>query len=160
VAPSAFVDDSAQVIGDVEIGEDSSVWMNVVLRGDVNQIRVGLRTNIQDGSVVHVMRDTHPTLVGDEVTVGHTAILHGCVVEDRCLIGMGAIVLNGVTVGTGSIIAAGTLVVEGTTIPPGSMVMGNPGRVRRATTYDEASSIRRYAENYVGYKREFQGESR
>ncbi len=156
VAPTAFVDDSAQVIGDVEIGEDSSVWMNVVIRGDVNRIRVGERTNIQDGSVIHVMRDTHPTLIGDEVTVGHGAILHGCVIEDRCLIGMGAIVLNGAVVGTGSIVAAGTLIVEGTTIPPGSMVMGSPGRVRRKTSDEEASSIRHYADNYVTYKREFQ----
>ena len=159
MAPTAFVDDSAQVIGDVEIGEDSSVWMNVVIRGDINRIRLGARTNIQDGSVVHVMRDTHPTLIGDEVTVGHGAILHGCVVEDRCLIGMGAIVLNGVVVGTGSIIAAGTLVAEGTTIPPGSLVMGSPGRVRRTTTDEEAVSIRRYAEHYVSYKREFQADS-
>ncbi len=155
VAATAFVDDSAQVIGDVEIGEDSSVWMNVVIRGDVNRIRVGARTNIQDGSVVHVMRGTHPTLIGDEVTVGHAAVLHGCVVEDRCVVGMGAIVLNGAVVGTGSIIAAGTLVVEGMAIPPGSLVMGSPGHVRRATTNAETVSIRRYAENYVGYKGEY-----
>ena len=147
------------MIGDVEIGDDSSVWMNVVIRGDVTRIQVGARTNIQDGSVVHGMRDTPPTLIGDEVTVGHAAILHGCVVEDRCLIGMGAIVLNGAVVGTGSIIAAGTLVAEGTAISPGSLVMGSPGRVRRATTDEEALSIRRYAENYVSYKREFQAHS-
>ena len=156
VAPSAFVDESAQVIGDVEIGDDSSVWMNVVLRGDVNWIRIGDRTNIQDGSVLHGMSGTHPTRLGDEVTVGHGAILHGCVVEDRCLIGIGAIVLNGAVVGSGSIVAAGTLVAEGTAIPPGSLVMGSPGRVRRATSADEAASIRRYADNYVAYKREFQ----
>lgn len=156
MASSAFVDDSAQVIGDVEIGEDSSVWMNAVLRGDVNRIRIGDRTNIQDGSVLHGMRGTHATLIGDEVTVGHGAILHGCVVEDRCLIGMGAIVLNGVVVGAGSIVAAGALVAEGTAVPPGSLVMGSPGRVRRATTGDETASIRRYADHYVAYKREFQ----
>ena len=155
----AFVDDSAQVIGDVEIGDDSGVWMNAVLRGDVNRIRLGSRTNIQDGTIVHGMRETHPTMVGDEVTVGHAAILHGCVIEDRCLIGMGAIVLNGAVVGTGSIVAAGTLIVEGMVIPAGSLVMGNPGRVRRATSDDEVTSIRRYAENYVGYKRDFQGQS-
>ena len=160
VAPTAFVDDSAQVIGDVEIGEDSSVWMNAVIRGDVNRIRVGARTNIQDGSIVHAMRDTHPTLIGDEVTVGHAAVLHGCVVADRCVIGIGAIVLNGAVVGTGSIVAAGTLVVEGTAIPPGSLVMGSPGHVRRAITSEETVSIQRYAENYVGYKREFQAHSR
>lgn len=156
VASSAFVDDSAQVIGDVEIGEDSSVWMNAVLRGDVNRIRVGDRTNIQDASVLHGMRDTHETLVGDEVTVGHGAILHGCTVEDRCLIGMGAIVLNGAVVGAGSIVAAGSLVAEGAAVPPGSLVMGSPGRVRRATTADEAASILGYADRYVAYKREFQ----
>ena len=156
VASSAFVDESAQVIGDVEIGEDSSVWMNAVLRGDVNRIRIGDRTNIQDASVLHGMGETHATLLGDEVTVGHGAILHGCVVEDRCLIGMGAIVLNGAVVGAGSIVAAGTLVAEGTAIPPGSLVMGSPGRVRRATTGDEAASIRRYADHYVAYKRDFQ----
>ncbi len=159
VASSAFVDESAQVIGDVEIGEDSSVWMNVVLRGDVNWIRVGDRTNIQDGSVLHGMRGTHPTRLGDDVTVGHGAILHGCVVEDRCLIGMGAIVLNGAVVGAGSIVAAGTLVAEGTAIPPGSLVMGSPGKVRRPTTAGESASIRRYADNYVAYKREFQTDS-
>ena len=156
VASSAFVDHSAQVIGDVEIGEDSSVWMNAVLRGDVNRIRIGDRTNIQDGSVLHGMRGKHATLIGDEVTVGHAAILHGCVVEDRCLIGMGAIVLNGAVVGAGSIVAAGALVPEGTAVPPGSLVMGSPGRVRRATTGGEAASIRRYADHYVAYKRDFQ----
>ena len=160
VAPSAFVGESAQVIGDVEIGEDSSIWMTVVIRGDVNRIRVGARTNIQDGCVVHVQRETHPTLVGDEVTVGHGALLHGCIIEHRCLIGMGAIVLNGAVVGTGSIVAAGTLVVEGTAVPPGSLVMGNPGRVRRQTTDDEIASIKQYAENYVGYKCEFEAGAR
>ena len=155
VASSAFVDESAQVIGDVEIGEDSSVWMNAVLRGDVNRIRVGDRTNIQDAGVLHGMRGTHETLVGDEVTVGHGAILHGCTVEDRCLVGMGAIVLNGAVVGAGSIVAAGALVAEGTVIPPGSLVMGSPGRVRRATTAEEAASIRGYADRYVAYQREF-----
>lgn len=156
MASTAFVDESAQVIGDVEIGDDSSIWMNVVLRGDVHWIRIGARTNVQDGCVLHGMRETHPTRLGDEVTVGHGALLHGCTIEDRCLIGMGAIVLNGATVGTGSIIAAGTLVAEGTEIPPRSLVMGSPGRVRRATTDDDAASIRRYAENYVGYKRDYQ----
>jgi len=156
VAPTAFVDESAQVIGDVEIGEDSSVWMNAVLRGDVNRIRIGDRANVQDGCVLHGTNGRYATLLGDEVTVGHGAILHGCIIEDRCLIGMGAIVLNGVRVGTGSIIAAGTLVTEGIEIPAGSLVMGNPGRVRRSITDAEAVSIKRYAEKYVGYKRDFQ----
>ncbi len=129
--------------------------MNVVVRGDVNHIRIGRRTNIQDGSVVHVMSDTHPTTLGDEVTVGHGALLHGCVIENRCLISMGAIVLNGAVVGTESIVAAGALVVEGTTILPRSLVMGSPARVRRALTDDEVLSIRRYADNYVDYRREY-----
>src|SRR5262252_5768186 len=111
VHPTAFVDDSAQVIGDVEIGEESSVWMSAVLRGDVHWIRVGRRTNIQDGTIVHVMNGTHPTAIGDEVTIGHGAIIHGCTIDNLCLIGMGAIVLNGARIGSGSIVAAGTLVV-------------------------------------------------
>ena len=155
VDATAFVDHSAQVIGDVEIEQESSVWMNVVLRGDVNSIRIGARTNIQDGTIVHGMRDTYSTVVGYEVTVGHGAILHGCTIEDRCLIGMGAILLNGVEVGTGSIIAAGSLVVEGTKIPSGSLVMGNPGRVRRVVNKGEAMSIQRYAANYVDYRCDF-----
>ncbi len=129
--------------------------MNVVVRGDVNHIRIGRRTNIQDGSVVHVMSDTHPTTLGDEVTVGHGALLHGCVIENRCLISMGAIVLNGAVVGTESIVAAGAMVVEGATILPRSLVMGSPARVRRALTDDEVLSIRRYADNYVDYRREY-----
>ena len=156
VAESAFVDESAQVIGDVEIGAESSVWMNVVLRGDVHWIKIGARTHIQDGCVLLGMKNLHFTQLGDDVTVGHGAILHGCRIEDRCLIGMGAIVLNGAVVGSGSIIAAGTLVAEGTEIPPRSLVMGSPGKVRRQTTDEEDASILRYAENYIGYKRDIQ----
>jgi carbonic anhydrase/acetyltransferase-like protein (isoleucine patch superfamily) len=155
VAVTAFVDDSAQVIGDVTIGDDSSIWMTAVLRGDVNWITVGRRSNVQDGSVLHGMTGTHPTSLGDEVTVGHAAVLHGCVVEDRCLIGMGAIVLNGVTVGAESIVAAGTLVSEGTTIPSRSLVIGRPGRVHRSLTDEDVASIQRYADNYVRYKNEY-----
>src|SRR5688572_6621170 len=111
VDPSAYVDTSAQVIGDVHIGAESSVWMNVVIRGDVNSVRIGTRSNIQDLSIVHVMREpSHPTVIGDDVTVGHHVVLHGCTIEDRCLIGMGAILLNGCRIGSGSIIAAGTLI--------------------------------------------------
>src|SRR5512135_3158592 len=122
IHPSAYVDETAQVIGDVELGEASSLWMNVVVRGDVNWIRIGRRTNIQDGTIVHVMRDTHPTTVGNEVTVGHGVILHGCTVADRCLVGMRAVVLNGAEVGEDCIVAAGTLIPENTVIPPGSLV--------------------------------------
>ena len=159
VHPSAFVDTSAQVIGDVHLGPESSVWMNVVVRGDVHYIRIGARTNIQDLTMVHVMRDTNPTVIGDNVTIGHSAVVHGCTVEDRCLIGMGAILLNGCVIGTGSIVAAGTLVPEGMVVPPGSMVMGLPGKVRRALTPDEDASIKWYADNYVRYRLEFQAES-
>ena len=158
IHPSAFVDASAQVIGDVHLGADSSIWMNVVVRGDVNSIRIGARTNIQDLTLVHVMRDTHPTVFGDEVTVGHSAVVHGCTIEDRCLIGMGAILLNGCRIGSGSIVAAGTLVPEGFAVPPGSMVMGLPGKVRRRLTPEEDASITWYADNYVRYRLDFQTE--
>jgi len=158
VDPSAFVDTSAQIIGDVHLGAESSVWMNVVVRGDVNAIRIGARTNIQDLTLVHVMRDTHPAIIGDDVTVGHSAVVHGCTIEDRCLIGMGAILLNGCLIGTGSIVAAGTLVPEGFVVPPGSMVMGLPGKVRRGLTPEEDASIQWYADNYVRYRLDFQVE--
>lgn len=156
VPASAFVDASAQVIGDVIIGEEGSVWMNAVVRGDVNHVRIGVRTNLQDGTVVHVMHEpSHPTIVGDEVTVGHGAILHGCTVEDRCLIGMGAILLNGVRVGQGSIVAAGTLLPEGFEVPPRSMVTGSPGRVRRQVADDEYAGIVQSAAHYVTYRLEY-----
>ena len=155
VHPTAFVDQSAQIIGDVEIGEESSIWMHVVMRGDVNHIRLGRRSNVQDGTVVHVMHDTHPTRIGDEVTVGHGAIVHGCTVGDRVLIGMGVIVLNGAVIGEDSIVAAGTLVTEGMRIAPRSLVMGSPGTVRRPLTDGEVASIRGYADNYVRYKRDY-----
>ena len=158
IDPSAFVDVSAQVIGDVHVGAESSVWMNVVVRGDVNHIRIGARTNIQDLTLVHVMRETHPTMIGDDVTIGHSAVIHGCTIEDRCLIGMGAILLNGCRIGTGSIVAAGTLVPEEMIIPPGSMVMGVPAKVRRSLTAEEDASIRRYANRYVLYRLDFQAD--
>lgn len=155
IAPSAYVDETAQVIGDVELGEESSLWMNVVVRGDVNWIRIGRRTNIQDGTIVHVMRDTHPTTVGNEVTVGHGVILHGCTVADRCLIGMRAVLLNGAEVGEDCIVAAGTLLPEDASIPPRSLVMGTPGKVRRELTPDEVASIKDYADRYVGYRLDY-----
>ena len=147
-----YVDASAQVIGDVEFGEHASVWMNAVVRGDVNTIRIGSRTNIQDNCVVHVDHDDHPTVVGDDVTVGHSVTLHGCHVADRCLIGMGAVILNGAQIGSESIVAAGTLVPEGAEIPPGSLVMGTPGKVRRAVTDEERASFSESARGYVEYK--------
>jgi len=156
VHPTAFVDASAQVIGDVEIGSDSSVWMQVVVRGDVNFIRIGRRSNVQDGSVVHVMHETHPTIIGDDVTIGHGAIVHGCTIGDRVLVGMGAIILNGAVIHEESIVAAGTLVPERTVIPARSLVMGSPGKVRRVLGDADVVSIREYAENYVRLKGDYQ----
>ena len=155
VHATAYVDDSAQVIGDVEIGEESSVWMNVVIRGDVHRIRIGRRSNIQDGSVVHVMRNTHPTTIGDDVTVGHAAIVHGCTLADRILVGMGAILLNGANVGSDTIIAAGSLITERTTIPPRSLVMGRPASVKRTLTVEEVSSILEYSKRYIEYRLDY-----
>ena len=152
---TVFVDQSAQVIGHVTIGPASSIWMQCVVRGDVHRIRIGTRTNIQDGTIVHVMRGTHPTTIGDEVTIGHGAVIHGCTIEDRCLIGMGAIILNGAVIGSDTIVAAGTLVTEGCVIPARSLVMGSPGKVRRPLTDDEVASILDYAERYVGYRLDY-----
>ena len=155
VHDSAYVDARAQVVGDVEIGAESSVWMNAVIRGDVHCIRMGDRTNLQDGTVVHVMRGTHPTTIGNDVTIGHAALVHGCTLGDRILIGMGAILLNGVDVGADSIIAAGTLLTEESKIPPRSLVMGSPGKVKRTLTDIEVASILDYSERYVGYRLEY-----
>ena len=129
------------MIGDVEIGEESSIWMCAVLRGDVHAIRVGRRTNIQDGTIVHVMTGTHPTTIGDHVTVGHGAIVHGCTIESQCLVGMGAILLDGAHIGAGSVVAAGTLIVENVRVPPKSLVMGSPGKVKRLLTQAEVAGI-------------------
>jgi len=152
---SVYIDPSAQVIGDVEIGEESSIWMNAVVRGDVHWIRVGRRSNIQDGTIVHVMNGTHPTRIGDDVTIGHAAVVHGSTLADRILIGMGAILLNGVSVGADCIVAAGTLLPERTQIPPRSLVMGSPGKVKRPLTDEEVASILVYAERYVGYRLDY-----
>lgn len=152
IAATAYIDAQAVVIGDVTIGEHSSLWPCVVARGDVHFIRIGARTNVQDGSVLHVMKDEHPLILGDSVTIGHGCVLHGCTIESRCLIGMGSIVLNGAKIGAGSIVAAGTLVPEGTVVPPGSLFMGHPGKFRRALTAEDQESIDRYAARYVEYK--------
>jgi carbonic anhydrase/acetyltransferase-like protein (isoleucine patch superfamily) len=156
VHATAYIDESAQVIGDVEIGAESSVWPAVVIRGDVNRVRIGRRSNVQDGTVVHVMKDTHATVIGDNVTIGHAAVVHGCTIDDQCLIGMGAILLNGVHVGAGSIVAAGTLLVEGAQVPPRSLVMGSPGKVKRALTDGEVADIQQYADRYVSYRLDYQ----
>jgi carbonic anhydrase/acetyltransferase-like protein (isoleucine patch superfamily) len=155
VHPTAFVDASAQVIGDVAIGAESSIWMPVVIRGDVNAIRIGQRSNVQDGTVVHVQRAQHPTIVGDDVTIGHGAMVHGCTIADRVLVGIGAIVLNGARIGEDSIVAAGSLVTEGAVVPTRSLVMGQPATVRRTLTDAEVRSVLTYAENYVRYRLEY-----
>jgi carbonic anhydrase/acetyltransferase-like protein (isoleucine patch superfamily) len=146
------------VIGDVVVGEDSSLWPLCVVRGDVNYIRIGARTNIQDGSVLHVMKDEYPLILGDDITVGHSVTLHGCTIESRCLIGMRAIILNGVVVGEGSIIAAGTLLTERTVIPPRSLVVGSPGKIKRQLTAIDQATIDRYAHRYVEYKETYRKE--
>lgn len=158
VAQSAYIDPSAQVIGDVEIGERSSVWCHTAVRGDVNRIRIGAETNIQDGSVLHGELDLYPVLLGDRVTVGHLATIHGCVIEDDCLIGIGAIVLNGARVGRGAVIAAGAVVPENMEIPPGSMVMGVPAKVKRSVTAEEEERFRENAQRYVRYRAEYRDE--
>lgn len=156
VHSTAYIDESAQVVGDVEIGEESSIWMAAVVRGDVHWIRIGRRSNVQDGTVIHVMNKTHPTSIGDNVTIGHAAVLHGCTIEDQCLIGMGAIVLNGVTVGAGSIVAAGSLLVEHMQVPPRSLVMGSPAKIRRTLNDAEVADIQMYADRYVSYRLDYQ----
>ncbi|MEJ2198620.1 MAG: gamma carbonic anhydrase family protein, partial [Desulfuromonadales bacterium] len=143
---SVFLAPSACVIGDVQIGEKSSLWFNVLVRGDVNYIRIGKRTNIQDGTVIHVTLKTHPTVIGDDVSVGHSVTLHGCTIQDGCLIGIGAIILDGVEVGESSLVAAGSLLTPGTKIPPRSLVMGSPARVRKQLTDAECADFHSIAE--------------
>ena len=152
---TCYVDDSAQLIGDVILGEHSSIWMNAVLRGDVHQIRVGHYSNIQDNCVLHGMKEQYGVYLGDYVSVGHNAILHGCTIEARCLIGMGSIVLNGAVIGSGSIIAAGTLIPEKTIVEPNSLWMGSPGKFRRHLDEKDQAMILRYADNYLGYKESY-----
>jgi carbonic anhydrase/acetyltransferase-like protein (isoleucine patch superfamily) len=159
IAATVWIDPAAVLIGDVVVGDDSSVWPCSVIRGDVNHIRIGARTNIQDGSVLHVMRDEYPLILGDDVTVGHAVTLHGCTIESRCLIGMGSIILNGVTIGAGSIVAAGTLLLERTEIPAGSLVVGHPGKVKRLLTPIDQAAIDAYAQRYVEYKNVYMQES-
>jgi len=155
---TAFVAENAIIIGDVEIGAESSVWFGSVLRGDVNFIRIGARTNVQDGCVIHVSSKTHPTVLEDEVTLGHRVTLHGCYVETGCLIGIGAIVLDGARVGRNSLVGAGSLVTPNTRIPPGSLVMGSPAKVKRVLTDEEIYNLPRFWQNYTAlakiYKRE------
>jgi len=155
ITSTAYVDVSAQLIGDVTLGENASIWMNAVLRGDVHAIRIGANSNIQDCSVLHGMKQQYGVLVGDWVTVGHSVTLHGCTIGDQCLIGMGAVILNGAQVGTGSIIAAGTLIPERTVVEPHSLWMGSPGSFRKKLDQGAQEMIMRYAKNYLEYKESY-----
>jgi carbonic anhydrase/acetyltransferase-like protein (isoleucine patch superfamily) len=161
IHPSCYIDDSAQIIGDVDIDENSSVWMNAVIRGDVFAIRIGKNSNVQDCSVLHGMRYKYGVTLGDWVTVGHSVTLHGCTVGDRCLIGMGAVILNNARIGEGSIIAAGTVIPEGTVVEPFSLWTGVPGKFKKRID-DEASrqTILMYAKNYVDYTQIYRKEFR
>ncbi len=152
IAATAYLDPSAQVIGDVVVGERSSIWPNTTVRGDVHYIRIGDETNVQDNCCLHVQRDEFPLILGNRVSIAHSVTLHGCVIEDEVLIGMGAILLNGARIGTGSIVAAGALITEGMQIPPGSVVMGAPGKVRRQATEQDTARIKKHAESYIMYR--------
>jgi carbonic anhydrase/acetyltransferase-like protein (isoleucine patch superfamily) len=157
IAPSAFVAASADVIGEVEVGANSSVWFQTVLRGDIEPIRIGANSNIQDGSILHTIMGS-PVTVGDWVTVGHRAVLHGCTIASHCLIGMGAIVLNNARVGEGSIVAAGALVLENTVIPPRSLYLGVPARFQRQLTDADRLFIDAHATHYLQYKENYLAE--
>lgn len=148
---SCYIDLSAQLIGDVVLGERSSVWMNAVLRGDVNSIRVGSCTNVQDCAVLHGQRNLYAVVVGDWVTIGHNATVHGCTVEDMVVIGMGARVLNNSRIGEGSIVAAGSVVAENTVVPARTLWAGVPAKMRREINDKDRELIREYAQNYLDY---------
>ena len=151
IPTSCFIEETGVVIGDVVLGEHCSIWFHAVVRGDVHCIRIGDRTNVQDLCMLHVTHDTHPLIIGNKVTIGHGAILHGCTIKDRVLIGMGAIVMDGAVIGEDSVVGAGALVVEGMVVPPKSVILGSPGRIRRATSEAELAWITESAENYVKY---------
>jgi carbonic anhydrase/acetyltransferase-like protein (isoleucine patch superfamily) len=150
-----FLAETCAVIGDVELGNESSVWFSTVIRGDVMPIRIGARTSVQDGTVIHVTSDFAGTVIGDDCTIGHSAIVHACTVEDECLIGIGAILLDGVRIGRGSFVGAGALVTPGTDIPPGSFVLGAPARVKRAVSDGERERIQSGARHYVELARRY-----
>ena len=158
VGERVYVDQSAQVIGDVELGDHASVWMCAVIRGDVHSIRIGPYSNVQDNCVIHVFKEQHATVVADHVTIGHSATIHGCRIDSYCLIGMGATILNEAHVGEESIVAAGSLVPEGMVIPPRSLVMGVPAKFRRQVTEEERAGLRQSAANYFEYKETYLAE--
>jgi carbonic anhydrase/acetyltransferase-like protein (isoleucine patch superfamily) len=154
-----YVAPTATIIGDVTLGEDSSIWFGTVVRGDVNSIRIGARTNIQDNCVVHVTSGVWPTVIEDDVTIGHGVIAHGCVIRRGCLLGMGSRILDGVEVGEESLVGAGALITEGSKIPPRSLVLGFPAKVKRALTDEEVARLGQSAANYVSYKNQYVSEA-
>ena len=160
IHPSCYVDESAQIIGDVTLGERTSVWMNAVIRGDVYGIQVGANSNVQDCAVLHGQRNKYPVIVGDWVTIGHNATVHGCVVEDAVVIGLGSRILNGCRIGEGSIIAAGAVVPEGTVVPPRTLWAGVPAKLRRELGDKDRELILEYAKNYLDYVEMYKGEPR
>lgn len=147
-----FLAENVTIIGDVEIGDDSSIWYGSVIRGDVHHIRIGRRTNIQDNCVVHVTNGVWPTIIGDDVSIGHGVIVHGCTIERGCLVGMGSRVLDGAVIGEEALVGAGSVVPEGMEIPPRTLVLGVPGRVRRELTEAELDRVRKNSRNYLDYK--------
>ena len=151
IPASCYVDASAQVIGDVVLGEQASIWMNAVVRGDVNSIRIGAKSNVQDCAVLHGMRYLYPVIVGELVTIGHNATVHGCVLEDQVLVGIGATILNNAKIGEGSIIAAGAVIPEQTVIPANSLVAGVPGKIKKTLGEEDRKMILKYAQNYLDY---------
>ncbi|MBI5560900.1 MAG: gamma carbonic anhydrase family protein [Deltaproteobacteria bacterium] len=152
---TVYIEESAQIIGDVEMGAYTSVWFNAVVRGDVNYIRIGERTNVQDNSVLHVTKDVYPLIIGSDVTIGHGVILHGCTVRDRCLIGMGSVIMDDALIGEDSIVGAGAVVTERTNIPRRSLILGVPARVVRGLKDGEVERILKAAENYMEYTRNY-----
>ena len=158
IHPTAYVEPSAQVIGDVHLGEEASIWCNSTVRGDIHYIRIGDRSNIQDNSVIHVQNGARPTILEAEVTVGHSVTLHGCYVERGCLIGIGSILLDDVRIGERSLVAAGSLVSPGTIIPPRSLVMGFPAKVKRPLIDEEVAGLEVFWKNYVQYTHEYRKE--
>ncbi|WP_263366745.1 gamma carbonic anhydrase family protein [Edaphobacter bradus] len=159
IPASCYVDPSAQVIGDVTLGDHASVWMNAVVRGDVNSIRIGAESNVQDCAVLHGMRYKYPVIVGEMVTIGHNATVHGCVIEDAVLVGIGAVILNNARIGEGSIIAAGAVIPEQTAIPPNSLVAGVPGKVKKTLGEEDRKLILMYAQNYLDYTKIYLAEA-
>ena len=159
IPDSCYISESVDIIGDVTLGENVSLWFGTVIRGDMHHITIGARSNIQDNSVIHVTTDISPTRIRDEVTVGHNAIIHGATIEDRCLIGMGSIIMDDVVVGEGSIVGAGAVVPPNMIIPPRSLVVGLPAKIVRQTTDEELEMIIERAQHYIDFSQEYKNQS-